>query len=107
VKAVRFHPLALEVIRTYSEATRRDLGKALHDLQMGATIGMPLSRPMPVVSDGAAELRLRDKDGIYRVFYVLRHAGAILVFHAFTKKTQATPPRELDLARKRLKEMEK
>src|SRR5260370_4838449 len=31
---------------------------------------MPLSRPMPSLSPGAAELRIRDRTGIYRAFYL-------------------------------------
>jgi len=30
---------------------------------------------------------------------------AVLIFHAFEKKTQKTPPREIEVARNRLKEM--
>ena len=66
---------------------------------------MPLSRPMPSIEPGAAELRIRDRAGIYRAFYYSRSPRGILVFHAFVKKTQATPIRELDLGKKRLKEL--
>jgi phage-related protein len=47
---------------------------------------MPLSRPMPSIEPGAAELRIRDRSGIYRVFYYARSPRGILVFHAFGKK---------------------
>ena len=66
---------------------------------------MPLSRPMPSIEPGAAELRIRDRTGVYRAFYYSRSPRDILVFHAFVKKTQATPVRELDLGKKRLKEL--
>ena len=66
---------------------------------------MPLSRPMPSLGNGAAELRIRDATGIYRAFYVCRFADAIIVFHAFAKKTQKTPNRELAQGRRQLKEM--
>jgi phage-related protein len=66
---------------------------------------MPNSRPMPAVSAGVSELRVKAEDGAFRVFYYLASAQGILVFHAFAKKTQRTPPLELDLARKRLKEL--
>ena len=45
------------------------------------------------------------RDGIYRAFYVVRVAEAILVFHAFVKKTQKTPAREISLGKKHLKEL--
>ena len=60
---------------------------------------------MTTVAAGAYELRVKDADGIYRVFYYLKSAEGILVFHAFVKKTQATPQNEIETARKRLWEM--
>ena len=65
---------------------------------------MPNSRPMPGLARGAAELRVKGEDGAYRAFYYTASAEGILVFHAFNKKTQRTPPLEIDLGRKRLKE---
>ena len=64
-----------------------------------------MSRPMPSVGRGVHELRLRDRSGIYRAFYFARDARSVLVLHAFTKKTQATSVQDLELGRKRLKEM--
>ncbi len=67
---------------------------------------MPLSRSMPSLGSGAAELRVRDAAGIYRAFYVQRITDYVLVFHAFVKKTQRTPGREILLGKQRLKEMD-
>ncbi|MEP6637028.1 MAG: type II toxin-antitoxin system RelE/ParE family toxin [Acidobacteriota bacterium] len=41
----------------------------------------------------------------YRVFYYTKLADSVLIFHAFAKKTQKSPPHETALAQKRLKEM--
>jgi len=105
VKAAIFHPGASAAIRYFPKDVRRELGKAIFDLQKGAVLAMPLSRPMPSIEPGAAELRFRDRSGIYRAFYYTRSLRGILVFHAFVKKTQATPLRELNLGKKRLKEL--
>lgn len=51
------------------------------------------------------EMRLSDKDGIARVFYCTIEKYEIFVLHSFVKKTRATPDKELQLARKRLKEV--
>jgi phage-related protein len=80
-------------------------GKAIYDLQLGHLLSMPLSRAMPAVGSGAAEIRIQDATGAYRAFYVTRVADAIVVFHAFVKKTRKTPEREIQLGKKRLKEM--
>src|SRR2546425_800052 len=105
MKLALFHPKAREVIKTFTTEVRKELGKAIFDLQKGHTLGMPLSRPMPSVALGVEELRIRDHAGIYRTFYFTKPARGILVFHAFVKKTQRTPLQEIELGRKRLKEM--
>ncbi len=66
---------------------------------------MPLSRPMPAVAPGVHELRIRGEGTTVRIFYYVRKADAIIVFHAFQKKSQKTPSREIDLARQRLQEV--
>jgi len=105
VKAAIFHPAAREAIRSFPVEVRRELGKALYDLQRGEALSMPLARPMTAVAPGAAELRIRDRDGIYRVFYLMKSARGILIFHAFVKKSRATQQQEIELGRKRLKEL--
>lgn len=69
MRAAIFHPAAREAIRSFPEDVRREIGKAVFDLQRGEALGMPLSRPMPSIASGAAELRTRHKSGIYRAFY--------------------------------------
>ena len=105
MKAAVFHLKARVAIRGFPEGVRRELGKAIFDLQKGEKISMPLSRPMPSVAAGVEELRVKDRTGAHRVFYYLRLADSVLIFHAFAKKTQKTPTHEIALARKRLKEM--
>ena len=105
MKPARFHPKARVVLKGFPEDVRRELGKAVFDLQKGEKLSMPLSRPMPEVAAGVEELRLKDRTGAYRVFYLANLADAVLIFHAFTKKTQRTPLRDIALGQKRLKEM--
>jgi phage-related protein len=105
VKAAVFHPSARAAIRLFPEEVRRELGKAVFDLQRGQILAMPLARAMPSIAQGAAELRIRDRSGIFRVFYYTRPARGILVFHAFVKKSQATPKHEMELGKRRLKEL--
>jgi phage-related protein len=60
---------------------------------------------MPGAAAGVSEIRIKMGDGSFRAFYYTASARGVLVFHAFVKKTQRTPPLEIDLARKRLKEL--
>ena len=66
---------------------------------------MPQSKPIKQLAPSAFELRVKDRNGIYRVFYVLFDKHRILVPHAFSKKTQKTPPHEIDTANKRLRRL--
>lgn len=81
------------------------LGRYLHltdrMLQYGPDLGMPHTRAM---GDGLFELRLKSQEGIGRVFYCLLVKQRIVMLHQFVKKTDKTPPRELKIARRRMKE---
>jgi len=58
---------------------------------------------MNTVGAGAVEIRIKDKDGIYRVIYVARFEEAIYVLHAFQKKSQKTRKVDIELAKARYK----
>jgi phage-related protein len=105
VKAAIFHPAARETIRAFPVEVRKELGKAIYDLQRGEALSMPLSRSMISIAPGAAELRIRDHEGIYRIFYYVKSVRGILIFHAFQKKDRTTPLKEMEIGRKRLKEL--
>jgi len=105
MRNVEIHRKAREVIRGFSKQVRAELGSSLIKLQLGMKLDFPDSRPMPQVCVGAYELRFRDSSGIQRIFYYLKSEKGILVFHAFTKKTQKTPSNEMEVGRKRLEEM--
>jgi phage-related protein len=105
MKIARFHPKVKSILREFPDDVKRELGKAIFDLQKGTKLSMPLSKTMPSISVGSEELRVKDRSGIYRVFYLARFKNEVLVFHAFQKKTQKTPLSEILLGQKRLKEM--
>jgi phage-related protein len=52
------------------------------------------------------EMRFGGRDGIARAVYVTAAGRRVIVVHAFVKKTQKTPRAALELARRRLKEIE-
>ena len=105
VRPILFHPGARDAIRRFPKEVRSRLGRRLFQLQLGEQLGMPHSRPMPSVAAGVSELRVRAEDGVYRAFYYTRSTEGILVFHAFAKKTRQTPTSEIEVGRKRLKEL--
>jgi len=68
----------------------------------GPDLGMPHTRAM---GEGLFELRLKAAEGIARVFYCTMIGKRIVMLHQFIKKTDKTPPKELAIARRRLKEI--
>ena len=93
-------------IEALPEEIRGDLADALARLDAGLALSLPLSRPMPGIGQGVHELRLKDRSGAYRVVYALVQRDAVHVLHAFKKTTRGTSARNLDLAGKRLKEVQ-
>jgi phage-related protein len=55
------------------------------------------------MGEGLLELRVKGKEGLARVFYGTLAARRIRMLHTFLKKSQKTPARELDIARRRLR----
>ncbi|MEM5421380.1 type II toxin-antitoxin system RelE/ParE family toxin [Paraburkholderia ferrariae] len=53
------------------------------------------------MGDGLFELRLKGAEGIARVFYCAIVDRRVVMLHCFVKKTQQTPHKELEIARKR------
>jgi phage-related protein len=51
------------------------------------------------------ELRLKAGEGIARVFYCTQVGRRIVMLHQFTKKSDKTPLKELEIARRRMKEI--
>lgn len=69
---------------------------------IGANLGPPHTDSF---GEGLFELRLKGAEGIARVFFCTLIGRRIVMPHAFVKKTQKTPPREIEIARKRMKEI--
>ena len=62
-------------------------------------------KPMAIIGPGAAEIRISDGTGTFRVFYVAKFADAVYVLHAMQKKTQQTPKADIDLAAARYRDL--
>jgi phage-related protein len=57
------------------------------------------------LEDRLWELRITGRDGISRAIYLTAAVRRVVIVRVFVKKTQRTPPRELELARQRAKEV--
>jgi phage-related protein len=105
LKKVKWNEKARDFVRGLDDETKIEIGTLLMMLQQGKSLGVPQSKPMKSIHAKAHELRVKDKKGAYRVIYVLSIQDQILIPHAFTKKTQKTPQKQIELSIKRLKGM--
>ena len=98
-----FHPKVLAEIESWPADILADYARIAELLmEHGPSLRLPHS---PAFGAGLFELRPRGKSGIGRAFYCFLVGQRAVVLHAFIKKSQRTPDRELNLARKRMKEL--
>ena len=71
-------------------------------LEFGSNLGLPHTKS---IKQGLFELRLKSKEGIARVFFSTIVNKKIVMLHAFIKKSQKTPKKEISIAIKRMKEV--
>jgi phage-related protein len=102
VKPIAFLGGSLDDLRGFPANARREAGYQLDRVQQG--FDPDDWRPMPSIGAGVREIRVRERAGTFRVIYVATFADAVYVLHAFQKKTQQTPKRDMDLAALRLRE---
>ena len=81
---------------------RRAVGYDIQTVEFGWPIGMLVCRPL---GGGLHEVRSNLSEGrIGRVLFCII-GGEMVLLHGFVKKTQKTPPGDLALAVKRMKEI--
>ena len=61
---------------------------------------------MSTIGPGVREIRIH-VEGEFRVIYIAKFEEAIYVLHAFQKKTQKTSKKDIDIAKTRLRELER
>jgi len=95
------HPAVRNFLKPLSQEVKHKVSKQLFLLQ---TLGRALPPPdSKKISRELFELRVQSKIQV-RLLYGFSE-GTALVVHAFVKKTQKIPPREIELAHKRFMEL--
>lgn len=101
---VYFHERVTAEIESWPVDVLADYARLVELLtQHGPSLRLPHSRAF---GDGLFELRPRGRSGIGRAFYCFLVGKRVVVLHAFVKKSQQTPDRELKLARNRYQEVQ-
>jgi phage-related protein len=90
----------------FSEEGRIEAGTLLRRLQRGEKLGLPQSRPMPVIGPRCHELRIQDQDVTWRIMYRV-DSDAVVIAEVFAKKTSTTPHQVIDLCEQRLRKYDK
>lgn len=102
MKLLKFVGSSLDDLRDFPEEARRTAGFELRTVQNGME---PRDwKPVASVGSGVREIRIHVL-GEWRIIYVANIRDAIYVLHAFQKKTQKTSQRDIELARKRYKQI--
>ena len=87
----------------FSQAGRLEAGYLLRLLQDGESLGLPHSRPMPVIGVRCHELRIQDEAGTFRIIY-RADRDAVVILDVFQKKTRHTPPVVIAACKRRLRD---
>jgi phage-related protein len=99
---MRAASLCWKWLRSLDRGDRRTIGLDLMRVQFGWPIGMPLVRSL---KNGLWEVRSTLPSQRIARLILCFHEGTLVVLHGFIKKTRKTPPEELALAKRRMKEV--
>ena len=102
-KPVAFVGDSKDRLRDFPLDAKREAGFQIDKIQAGGQSDD--FRPMPSVGPGVMEIRIREHNGAFRVFYVANRGDAGFVLHCFQKKTQQTAKKDSDLGKQRYKEL--
>jgi len=92
-----------QAICAFPESARRDAGFQLGFVQRGL---LPADwKPMSSIGSGVQEIRI-NTDGVFRIIYIAKYEEAVYVLHVFQKKSRRTAKKDIELARKRLNDVD-
>ena len=102
MKPLNFVGTSLDDLKNFPDEARRAAGFELYAVQCGLE---PSDwRPMPAIGSGVKEIRLHVL-GEWRIIFVAKFENAVYVLHSFQKKGRKTSQKDVDLARKRYKQI--
>lgn len=92
-----------EWLKDLGKPDSETIGNDIRTVEFGWPVGMPVCRPL---GEGLYEVRSALTGGrISRVIFCII-ADHMYLLHGFVKKTQATPPHELNLAKQRKRQLD-
>jgi phage-related protein len=102
MKPLNFAGSSLDDLRNFPEEARKASGFELYAVQRGLE---PSDwKPMPSIGRGVEEIRIHVL-GEWRIIYVAKFKDAVHVLHSFQKKTKRTNQHDIEIARRRYKQI--
>jgi phage-related protein len=95
------HEPVREWLKELPAEERRQIGIDIMAVQYGWPLGLPL---VDSLGQGLWEARSRLPSRIARTFFCVQK-GVIVLLHGFIKKTRTTPTHEIELARRRMRDV--
>ena len=86
----------------FSPVARVEAGFLLRRLQVGETLALPHSRPMPSIGPRCHELRINDRNVTWRIVHRV-DPDAIVILEVFRKSTAKTPLPVIAMCKRRLR----
>ena len=86
-----------------SDEERAELFSALNGIQENGTdaIGVDFRQ----IEGKLWELKIKTHGKQHRIFYIVMKGSEMILLHAYLKKTQKAPTREIDIAKQRMKQL--
>jgi phage-related protein len=102
MKRLDFIGSSLDDLRNFPEDARKAAGFELFAVQRGLE---PNDwKPMPSIGRGVKEIRIHIL-GEWRVIYVAEFEDAVHVLHSFQKRSRKTSQHDIEIARRRYKQI--
>ncbi|MDE0048335.1 MAG: type II toxin-antitoxin system RelE/ParE family toxin [Rhodospirillales bacterium] len=108
VKPVEWVGSSKADLKRFPDPVQHSMGFAIYRAQLGRQHRD--AKPLKGFGSGVVEVVARHDGDTFRAVYTVRFETAVYVLHAFQKKARrgiATPQRELDLVRRRLRAAER
>jgi phage-related protein len=102
MKPLNFIGSSLDDLRNFPAEARKAAGFELYAVQR--ELESRDWKPMPSIGRGVKEIRIHVL-GEWRIIYVAKFGDAVHVLHSFQKKTQKTSQHDIEIARKRYKQI--
>ncbi|MDZ4242542.1 MAG: type II toxin-antitoxin system RelE/ParE family toxin, partial [Candidatus Omnitrophota bacterium] len=95
------HEPVREWLKSLLKEEKKAIGEDIKTVQFGWPIGMPVVKKL---EKGIWEVRTELNNKISRILFTVYEENIVLL-HGFIKKSQKTPGEDLDLARKRARDV--